>query len=71
MNSLPYTGAVTSYNSDNYIHITAQLTSTFEPTPFQKKLRQGFTMDNHLYLHQLIDRATGEVVESYVGPIDL
>ena len=71
MTYLPYTGQVTTYTQDGYIHITAQLTSTYELSPVQLKLRKGMAIDNHLYLHQVVDCQTGEVVRQYTGPVDL
>ena len=68
---LPYTGQVTTYTQDGYTHIRTQLTSTYELSPIQLKLRRGFAIDNHLYLHLVIDCQTGEVVRQYTGPIDL
>lgn len=66
-----YTGAILTHTAGNLIRIETQLKATYEPTPFQLKLREGFAFDNHLYLHQAIDKVTGEVKEQYVGPLDL
>ena len=68
---LPYTGQVTTYTQDGYIHMKAQLVDTYELSPIQLKLRKGFAIDNHLYLHQVINCQTGEVLKQYNGPIDL
>ena len=62
-----------------HTHITAQgttWTSTrldwcWEPTADQLKMyaKRGYTPDLYMYLHQNIDTSTGEILETYMGPL--
>ena len=62
---------VITRSEGDLLHITTQLQLTYTPSALTQRLRKGLTIDNHLYLHQTVDTATGEVVRQYTGPIDL
>ncbi len=55
---------------DGVLYTTTQLALTWEPTKAQRALRKGFNMDTHLYLHQWIDLATGNIIDQYKAPLD-
>jgi len=61
----------TTRQEGDYLHLTTQLQATYTPSEASRRLRKGQEVDNHLYLHQVVDTTTGEVLRSYVGPIYL